>query len=299
MVTAVEQESVKAVEPVSRKIVVFLLLTFGSSSLFYYLMVAHGGIRKGGALFAFPLMWCPGTSALLTQLIFSRSLRGMGWGWGKTRYQLVSCFLPLAYAAVAYGVIWGTGLAPLSDSLIADKLGEQLASTGLKGLSRAQLLAIYLAVTLTLGALLNCVAALGEEIGWRGFLVPQLAKVRNYSQTAWISGLIWSVWHYPILLFGGYTNEGLPTWYALVCFTAMVLGLSFAMTWLRLKSGSLWTGMFAHASHNLFVQSIFTPFTAQTPIAKYLIDEFGAALAIAAVIVGFLFWRRRGDLGCG
>ena len=151
MVTAVEQESVKAVEPVSRKIVVFLLLTFGSSSLFYYLMVAHGGIRKGGALFAFPLMWCPGTSALLTQLIFSRSLRGMGWGWGKTRYQLVSCFLPLAYAAVAYGVIWGTGLAPLSDSLIADKLGEQLASTGLKGLSRAQLLAIYLAVTLTLG----------------------------------------------------------------------------------------------------------------------------------------------------
>jgi membrane protease YdiL (CAAX protease family) len=287
----------RAVEPVYRKIAVFLVLTFGSSSLFYYLIAAQGGIHNGGGLLAFPLMWCPGIAALVTQLIFSRSLRGMGWGWGKTRYQLVSFFLPLLYAAVAYGVIWGSGLAPLSDTRIVATLSEQLESDGLKALSRTQLLAIYLGATLTFGVVINCVAALGEEIGWRGWLVPQLAKVRSYSQTAWISGLIWSAWHYPLLLFAGYTNEGLPSWYALLCFTAMVLGQSFAMTWLRLKSGSLWTGMFVHASHNLFVQSIFTPFTAQTPISKYLVDEFGAALAIVAVIVGFLFWRRRSELG--
>jgi membrane protease YdiL (CAAX protease family) len=299
MVTVAEQPPGSAVEPVSRKIAVFLLLTFGSSSLFYYLIVSQGGIHKRGGLLAFPLMWCPGISAIVTQLVFSRGLRGMGWGWGKTRYQLVSFFLPLAYAAVAYGLVWGTGLAPLSDTLIVNQLGDQFESAGLRGLSRAQVLAIYLGITLTLGIAINCAAALGEEIGWRGFLVPQLAKVRSYSQTAWISGLIWSVWHYPLLLFGGYTNEGLPSWYALGCFTAMVLGQSFAFTWLRLKSGSLWTGVFLHASHNLFVQSVFTPFTAQTAISKYLVDEFGAALAIAAVVVGFLFWRRRGELGSG
>src|SRR5580698_7170944 len=188
MVTVAEQPPGSAVEPVSRKIAVFLLLTFGSSSLFYYLIVSQGGIHKRGGLLAFPLMWCPGISAIVTQLFFSRSLRGMGWGWGKTRYQLVSYFLPLAYAAVAYGVLWGTGLAPLSDTLIASKVGEQFESAGLRGLSRTQVVAIYLAVTLTLGFVLNFVAALGEEIGWRGLLVPQLAKVRSYSQTAWISG---------------------------------------------------------------------------------------------------------------
>src|SRR5262249_39163254 len=97
-------------------------------------------------------------------------------------------------------------------------------------------------------------------------------------------------------LFGGYTNEGLPAWYALTCFTVLVLGINFAMVWLRLKSGSLWTGVFFHASHNLFVQAVFTPLTAQTKASKYLIDEFGAGLALASLVVAFLFWRRRGEL---
>jgi membrane protease YdiL (CAAX protease family) len=296
MVTDLEQEPVKAIEPVWRRIVVFLLLTFGSSSLFQYLIVSHGGIHKpGGALLAIPMMWCPAIAAIVTQLIFCRSLRGMGWGWGKTRYQIASCLIPLAYTAVAYAALWSTGLAPLTDAVIVRASGT-FESAGLKGLSQGQVLAIYLLIVLTVGGVANCVAALGEEIGWRGFLVPQLSKVRSYSQTAWISGLIWSAWHYPILLFGGYTNEGSPTWYALGCFTFTVLGLSFVFAWLRLKSGSQWTGMFLHASHNLFVQAIFTPFTAQTAISKYLVDEFGAALAIVCMVVGFLFWRRRSEL---
>jgi membrane protease YdiL (CAAX protease family) len=296
MTTDLQQEPAPAIEPVWRRIVVFLLLTFGSSSLFQYLIVSHGGIHKqGGGLLAIPMMWCPGISAIVTQLIFCRSLRGMGWGWGKTRYQVASWLIPPAYAAVAYAFLWATGLAPLSDAVIV-RAASTFENAGLRGLSRGQVLAIYLLIVLTVGAVANLIAALGEEIGWRGFLVPQLAKVRSYSQTAWISGLIWAAWHYPILLFGSYTNEGLPAWYALGCFTAMVLGLSFAFAWLRLKSGSLWTGMFLHASHNLFVQAIFTPFTAQTAISKYLVDEFGAALAIACVVVGFLFWRRRAEL---
>lgn len=297
MATSLAPEPATAVEPVYRKLAVFLLLTFGSSSMFYYLIAAQAGIRHGGELWVFPLMWCPGISAIVTQLIFCRSLRGMGWGWGKTRYQLLACLIPLAYAAVAYAAIWTSGLAPLTDSLIVGKMADQFEKAGLKGLSHAQILVIYLLIVLTLGIVLNCASALGEEIGWRGFLVPQLAKVKTYSQTAWISGLIWAGWHYPVLLFGGYTNEGLPAWYALTCFTVMVLGASFAFAWLRLKSGSLWTGMFLHASHNLFVQSIFTPLTAQTKYSKYVIDEFGVALAIASVVVGFLFWRRRGELG--
>jgi membrane protease YdiL (CAAX protease family) len=297
MATVVEKDPETAVEPVYRKIAVYLLLTFGSSAVFDYLMVSQGGMHSRAGLFVFPLMWCPGISAMLTQLIFSRSLRGMGWGWGKTRYQLVSFLLPLAYSAVAYGVVWASGLAPLSDARIFEKLGQQLENAGIRGLGHFTVLAIYLAIMLTVGTVLNCAAAMGEEIGWRGFLVPQLAKVRSYTQTSLISGLVWSVWHYPILLFAGYTNEGLPSWYALVCFTTMVVGISFAFAWLRLKSGSLWTGVLAHASHNLFIQGVFTPLTTQTAISKYLIDEFGAALAITSLIVAFLFWRRRGELG--
>ena len=248
-----------------------------------------------GALLAFPLMWCPGISAILTQLIFSRSLRGMGWGWGKTRYQLVSFFLPLLYAAVAYGVIWGTGLAPMSDTLIVTKLGEQFESAGLRRLSRAQLLAIYLGVTLTLGVVINCLAALGEEIGWRGFLVPELSKTTSFTATSLISGVIWSLWHYPVLIFGDY-NAGTPTWYGLTCFTVMVISISFIFAWMRLKSGSVWTGMPLHASHNLFIQAFFDPQTRHARVSDLWTTEFGAGLAIASIIVALIVANKSNEL---
>jgi membrane protease YdiL (CAAX protease family) len=80
---------------------------------------------------------------------------------------------------------------------------------------------------------------------------------------ALISGVIWSVWHYPILFFADY-NASTPAWYGAACFTVMVVGLSFAFAWMRLKSGSLWTAVLLHASHNLFIQRVFDPLTTDT-----------------------------------
>ncbi len=141
----------------------------------------------------------------------------------------------------------------------------------------------------------SCSTALGEEIGWRGFLVPELASHTNFTATALISGAIWACWHWPILLFADY-NSGTPAWYGLTCFTVMVLGMSFIFAWMRLKSGSLWTGVLLHASHNQFIQGFFDPITADTGRTKYIIGEFGAGLAIAAIAFGAYFWTRRNEL---
>jgi membrane protease YdiL (CAAX protease family) len=92
----------------------------------------------------------------------------------------------------------------------------------------------------TLGLLEACPPALGEEIGWRGFLVPELAKTTTFFNTALISGAAWALWHYPLIIFGGY-NGGTSIPYSLFCFTLAVIAISFPMAWLRLKSGSLWT----------------------------------------------------------
>jgi hypothetical protein len=48
----------------------------------------------------------------------------------------------------------------------------------------------------------------------------------GFTSTALISGIIWSLWHYPILTFADY-NAGTPTWYGLTCFTVMVVSISF------------------------------------------------------------------------
>jgi uncharacterized protein len=76
----------------------------------------------------------------------------------------------------------------------------------------------------------------------------------------------------------------------------MVIALSFIFAWMRLKSGSLWTGAMLHASHNLFVQGIFTPLTRNAGKTAWYIDEFGAVLPAVIVVFAICFWRRRREL---
>lgn len=141
----------------------------------------------------------------------------------------------------------------------------------------------------------SCLSALGEEIGWRGFLVPELSKHMGFTKVALVSGAIWAVWHSPAVLFSDY-NGGTNVWYSMLMFFILVLGVSFMFTWLRLKSGSLWTAVLIHAVHNLFVQGYLDVVTEDTGITKFLTGEFGAALAVSGVLVGLLFWARRNQL---
>jgi membrane protease YdiL (CAAX protease family) len=76
----------------------------------------------------------------------------------------------------------------------------------------------------------------------------------------------------------------------------LVVSISFVFAWMRLKSGSLWTAALLHASHNLYIQGIFTPLTSNTGKTAWYIDEFGAVLPLVAVMFGIYFWRRRNEL---
>jgi membrane protease YdiL (CAAX protease family) len=76
----------------------------------------------------------------------------------------------------------------------------------------------------------------------------------------------------------------------------MVVAISFVFTWMRWKSGSLWTGVLLHASHNLFIQQFFDPITRDTGHTKYVTGEFGAALPVAAIVFAFYLWTRRADV---
>ncbi|NMB54569.1 MAG: CPBP family intramembrane metalloprotease [Leptolinea sp.] len=274
-----------------KKLAVFLAITFFFSILCYVAIISTGTIRAKDGLYVFLLMWSPGIAAIITQLIFEHSLKGLGWKPGKFKYLALAYLLPLGYCLVVYGLTWLTGLGIFPSPQFLKELKNSYPM-----FSGENAIVIYTGLMMSLGFITSMVSALGEEIGWRGFLVPELAKLVPFSQVGLISGIIWALWHLPLILFANYNLPGTPKWYAVVMFVIMVLGISFAFAWLRLKSGSLWTGVVLHASHNLFVQVIFTPFTALTPVTPYIIDEFGCGLAILAVIVAFLFWRKRTSL---
>jgi len=53
-----------------------------------------------------------------------------------------------------------------------------------------------------------------------------------------------------------------------------------------------WTATFLHASHNLFIQGIFTPLTGDTGPTRYAVDEFGFVLPLVIGATAVWFWRK-------
>jgi membrane protease YdiL (CAAX protease family) len=259
-----------------KRIITFLGLAFSFSAIFWVLIVRAGSTRASGGILTLGLMWCPGVAALIATLISQRNVRGLGWRFGNVRYLLLAYALPVVYGGVAYGIAWFTGLAAFAT----------------QNVPAGQPLIAFLLTNATLVFLLGGVLpAFGEELGWRGLLVPQLATLTSFTNTALISGIIWTVWHLPLLLFSDY-NSGTPAWYALMCFAALAIGLSFVLAWLRLRSKSLWPAVVLHASHNVWIQTILDPLTKNTGITPYITTEFGIALALVVIVVAFVLGRR-------
>lgn len=266
-----------------RLVVTYLVLTAALSTFWYVVIIRAGGLQAGGGPYVIGMMWSPGISALITRLAWQRNVRGEGWGWGATRWQGLAYLVPLLYAAVAYGAVWLLGLGGVD-------LGWFTSQP------------LRFPTFVLLGTVMSCISALGEELGWRGLLVPELAKLTSFTRLSLLSGSVWALWHMPAIFFAGYDPgatthlDRTPALYAAACFAVMVIGISFVFAWIRLKSGSVWTGMLLHASHNLWIQGFFDRVTTGRGHTAWFTTEFGAALALTAVLAAFAFWRFRDRL---
>ena len=154
--------------------------------------------------------------------------------------------------------------------------------------------AAYVVVTATLSFLLLLPSVLGEELGWRGFLVPELSKWMPFTGVALVSGLLWSVWHWPMIFMGIYGNEGTPLYFQLLAFTLFIVANSFTPAYLRFKSNSVWTAVIFHMSSNVFLQKFFTPITADTAQSAWYVDEFGVVPAFVRRQLRSSRWNRAG-----
>jgi len=259
-----------------KKITTYVILTFLLSSIAYYLIVRSKDLGLNPSLVMFYLMWCPGISGITTYLIYEKGISGIGWRPGRVGWLGLAYLLPIAYATVAYATIWLSGLAGINLDYRFDPF---------------RLIAI--------GTLFNVAFASGEEIGWRGFLVPQLYKVTNFTATCLITGIIWSVWHFPLIISGIYLAK-MPMGLQLLLFVITVTSMTFTISWLRLKSGSVWPAVLLHASHNLYIQRLFDPLTTETSsLSKYVIGESGIALTIVFIALAVIFWGLRKRLPKG
>jgi len=271
-----------------KKILTYLAILIMLSGIFYYVILTAGSINADGGLYVLGLMWVPGFSGLLTQLIFEHSLRGMGWAPGRFKYLLLGYVIPLAYCIAVYGITWVTGLGNLSDTNLLSTIARYTTHT-----PNTFMVIIYVAIVAIFGIFVSLITSTGEELGWRGLLFPELSKVTSFNKATLITGVVWCLWHLPLILFADYITPGISRWYGAVMFVIMLTGINFAFCWLRAKSGSFWPAAILHASHNLFIQSLFTPLTIQNNITPYIIDEFGIGLALTGIVIALIFFEKR------
>ena len=275
-----------------RAVPAYLICTLCLSSIFYFLIAISS--TGGGQWVDYTgcLMWCPGIGALLTCKYLDRSVSTLAWRWGQTRYQVAGYLIPLGYIVLIYAFVWITGLGGFYNKAFVDLVAKDF---GFGPLPQWANIAFYFFFTATIAVIKNFATVSGEEIGWRGFLVPELAKRHGFVTTSLISGIIWALWHYPILLLGSYHSQT-PVWYYLPLFTVTVTTINFLWTWMRLKSGSIWPCVFLHAAHNTFFQRFFDPLTVYNSKTPYVAGEFGAALTVVSILIAVYYWRRRGEV---
>ena len=262
-------------------LVVFFVLLFVCTAAGYWLI-----FRLGRAT---PIMLAVGVATVLTCLIRKRSLATLGWGWGSWKYQWLSYVLPLAIAGVAYTIIWAAGWGEWYDAEFVIQQGEEY---NLADWSEAGIIAFHFFLTATYSFALLLPSVLGEEIGWRGFLVPELARFMSFTGVALTSGLIWSVWHWPMMFKGFYGNEVTPLYYQLFCFTLLLVSWAVIMAYLRFRTDSLWTAVIFHMSGNVFLQKVFAPLTLENERSAWFVDEFGAVPALVAFVFAIYFWKK-------
>jgi membrane protease YdiL (CAAX protease family) len=215
-------------------------------------------------------MWSVGIAGLIALLAVDGSVRDAGWRLCPPRWFVIAAAVQLGSGLAVYAAVWVSGIGGFRG---VEFFLYRLAITPLR-------LPPYL------------LFAAGEEIGWRGVLVPNLARGWGFAVSALVPGAAWAVWHYPDILFFGY-NAGLPPVYAVTCFTVTLVAAGVFFTWLRLVSGSVWPAVFAHGLGNAIGGGVFERTTENGPLTSYVASEFGAGAAVAAIAVAYVFWKRR------
>jgi membrane protease YdiL (CAAX protease family) len=271
------------------RIVTFLTLTFGLSTIFYVLIITGG---EGIDPWVLPLMMCPAVSAILTKLIFDRNLKDLGWKPGPAKWLGLAYLLPILYGAVVYGIVWLARQGGFTTEVVAGVASE----LGMSDASPVQMVVVYALLMGTIVFLRNSLpGAFGEELGWRGFLFPELQRMVSFTTASLIGGVVWVLFHLPLILFSDY-NSTAPRAFAVVMFFISAIALTFVHNWFRARSGSVWPAVFLHASHNIFFLNVYDPLMARHPLTDFFVNEFGVGLMVISVLMALYVWSHRREL---
>ena len=306
-----------------RRVLVYLTFAFGiawATSLIVYLT---GGLRDSPVviptanvtlallLVAGPVMWAPALAHLLTRLVtregwsdtYLRPHLRQEWPYWAAAWT-VPAVLTIAGLAVYFLLFpryYDADLTVLRDMLEAAPVDP--GEVNVWALAAAQVFQALL-----IAPLVNGLATFGEEFGWRGYLQPKLFGLGwGPRRTMVVMGVIWGVWHWPVIMMGhnyGLDYPGAPflgpiamVWFSL--FAGTLLG------WLTYRARSVWPAVIGHAAINgmanlgvIFLQGDPNPLLGPVPVG--LVGGVGFTLVgLLLLLIAGLWERENGGQGSG
>ncbi|WP_142696723.1 CPBP family intramembrane glutamic endopeptidase [Bdellovibrio sp. NC01] len=255
--------------PAKFQILIFLLLTFLFSWSIEYVMIRGAGVNDMGLTFL--LMWTPGICGILCAALF-KDIGSLGFKWGNLKSYALAYGIPAATAMLILGLLIATKEGSFNGEVSSTKVTRWF-------------------IAITVGVLIGSVSALGEEIGWRGFLQTKFQQAGIRGRYLWL-GIIWAIWHWPLILFSNYATSSLPA-LSLLLFTICIVSFAVIIGWLKDISGSVFVAALAHGAHNLWIQFAYPVFLIKGPRDEFFGGESGLFNAAIYLLLAIYIYRKK------
>ena len=258
-----------------RQIVVFLCITYGLA-LAVALALPHAGIVSLITI-AIPVIAVALTVAFTVPRGQRRAVwAAVGFKLRRGRGLLVAVLGPAAVTAVsfsiaaAFGVVRFSGLSP--------------------GFGRA-------ALNIALTTIIFTVVFLGEEIGWRGYLLFRVAELTSGRRAAVVTGAFHAIFHLPLLILTTTYQSAGKRWIVVPMVVVTLTAAGVWYGWLRLWSGSIWPVSLSHSAFDNLMEGVAGAAIATSPamVAYATTETGGVTMIIMLLLAGYLLIRRAAD----
>jgi len=232
---------------------------------------------------SFIYMMTPTLAVLIMMLLVTRDgYKKEGWkmlGLHKlgVKAWLFAIIVPSIPIALSFVVVWLTGLA----SIVPQK--------DFQGISWAMFLPVIIFVYIK-GVLTQ---SMGEELGWRGYLLPLMVNSMGRRKALLLNGFIHGVWHFPIIIHTDIYHADKSLWLILPFTVLSTVFLAPIIGEVRLRTGSVWTSSMIHTTHNLIwaVLSYFIVYNSES--AKYIFGDMSIVVILFYMGLTLYIWRKK------
>ena len=245
------------------QVVKYLAWTFG---LAYAIQVGvwalfSSGNAIAGQLVMAAMMLVPTLGVVLS----GAGLAGLGWKpqiKKNVKTILIAWFGPAVLTAIGaalYFLVFPKHFDLSGSYMVASGGEEAIEIMEAQGIGYTMYVLISVIACVTYAPLINTFVGLGEEIGWRGFLYPQLKARFGRTRGLVLGGIIWGAWHWPLIGLIGYEYGaaagnaagyvGYPVLGMLV-FCVFTVALGIFCDWVYEQSESIWLPALLHGAIN-------------------------------------------------